>query len=106
HGVRKTVLAAGHRDRATAPRQLCSFSWSDEPRAAPFLQGKRFLQASEQPTFRIRERNMCAGDDRNCPDFELPHRKFKETLDRERRSFLRSSFAAAGGAAAMTAGGI
>src|ERR1700675_1620565 len=30
----------------------------------------------------------------------------KETLDRERRSFLRSSFAAAGGAAAMTAGGI
>jgi len=49
---------------------------------------------------------MCAGDDRNCPDFELHHRKFKETLDRERRSFLRSSFAAAGGAAAMTAGGI
>ena len=49
---------------------------------------------------------MCAGDDRNCPDFELHHRNFKETLDRERRSFLRSSFAAAGGAAAMTAGGI
>src|SRR3982075_3889968 len=49
---------------------------------------------------------MCAGDDRNCPEFELHHRKFKETLDRERRSFLRSSFAAAGGAAAMTAGGI
>src|SRR5690349_9956468 len=49
---------------------------------------------------------MCAGDDKNCPDFELHHRKFKETLDRERRSFLRSSFAAAGGAAAMTAGGI
>jgi hypothetical protein len=49
---------------------------------------------------------MCAGDDRNCPDFELHHHQFKETLDRERRSFLRSSFAAAGGAAAMTAGGI
>lgn len=49
---------------------------------------------------------MCAGDDKNCPDFELHHRQFKETLDRERRSFLRSSFAAAGGAAAMTAGGI
>ena len=49
---------------------------------------------------------MCAGDDKNCPEFELHHRKFKETLDRERRSFLRSSFAAAGGAAAMTAGGI
>ena len=44
---------------------------------------------------------MCAGDDKNCPEFELHHRKFKETLDRERRSFLKSSFAAAGGAAAM-----
>ena len=42
---------------------------------------------------------MCAGDDKNCPDFELHHRNFKETLDRERRSFLRSSFATAGGAA-------
>src|ERR1700694_6182517 len=49
---------------------------------------------------------MCAGDDKNCPEFELHHRKFKETLDRERRSFLRSSFAAAAGAAAVTAGGI
>src|SRR3984957_14310719 len=53
-----------------------------------------------------REKKMCAGDDKNCPDFELHHRNFKETLDRERRSFLKSSFAAAGGAAAMTAGGI
>src|SRR5712691_1385120 len=53
-----------------------------------------------------RRNTMCAGDDKNCPEFELHHRKFKETLDRERRSFLRSSFAAAGGAAAMTAGGI
>ena len=49
---------------------------------------------------------MCAGDDKNCPEFELHHRSFKETLDRERRSFLRSGFAAAGGVAAMTAGGI
>jgi hypothetical protein len=49
---------------------------------------------------------MCTGDDKNCPEFELHHRKLKETLDRERRSFLRSSFVAAGGAAAMTAGGI
>jgi hypothetical protein len=39
---------------------------------------------------------MCAGDDKNCPEFELHHRKFKETLDRERRSFLRSSFARPG----------
>ena len=44
---------------------------------------------------------MCAGDDKTCPEFELHHRKFKETLDRERRSFLKSSFAAAGGAAAL-----
>jgi hypothetical protein len=28
---------------------------------------------------------MCAGDDKTCPEFELHHRKFKETLDRERR---------------------
>jgi hypothetical protein len=49
---------------------------------------------------------MCAGDDKACPEFELHHREFKETLDRERRSFLKSSFAAAGGAAALTAGGI
>src|SRR4030081_1208883 len=49
---------------------------------------------------------MCAGDDKTCPEFELHNRKFKETLDRERRSFLKSSFAAAGGAAAVTAGGI
>src|SRR5258707_15268635 len=55
--------------------------------------------------FITRRDTMCAGDDKNCPEFELHHRKFKETLDRERRSFLRSSFAAAGGAAAITAGG-
>src|SRR5438874_12954053 len=56
--------------------------------------------------FKTRRDTMCAGDDKNCPEFELHHRKFKETLDQERRSFLRSSFAAAGGAAAITAGGI
>src|SRR5437879_4699976 len=56
--------------------------------------------------FKSRRHTMCAGDDKNCPEFELHHRKFKETLDQERRSFLRSSFAAAGGAAAITAGGI
>ena len=47
---------------------------------------------------------MCAGDDKTCPEFELHHSKFKERLDRERRSFLKSSFAAAGGAAALSAG--
>src|SRR3954468_12953896 len=49
---------------------------------------------------------MCAGDDKTCPEFELHHQIFKETLDHERRSFLKSSFAAAGGAAALTASGI
>ena len=49
---------------------------------------------------------MCAGDDKNCPEFELHHLRFKETLDRERRSFLKSGFAAAGGVATLTAGGI
>src|SRR5438477_11228381 len=49
---------------------------------------------------------MCAGDDKTCPEFELHHQIFKETLDHERRSFLKSSFAAAGGAAALSAGGI
>src|SRR6476661_4895125 len=56
--------------------------------------------------YKTRRDAMCTGDDKNCPDFELHHRKFREMLDLERRSFLRSSFAAAGGAAAMTAGGI
>ena len=31
---------------------------------------------------------MCAGDDRNCPDFELHRQKLLDDLDAERRSFL------------------
>jgi hypothetical protein len=42
---------------------------------------------------------MCAGDDRNCPEFELHRQKLLDDLDAERRSFL----AATGGAAALTA---
>ena len=49
---------------------------------------------------------MCAGDDRNCPDFELHRQRLLDDLDAERRSFLKSAFAATGGAAALTAGGI
>lgn len=49
---------------------------------------------------------MCMGDDRQCPDFHEHHAKFKSELNSERRSFLKSSFAASGAAAAMTAGGI
>jgi acetamidase/formamidase len=49
---------------------------------------------------------MCAGDDRNCPQFDLHHRKLLDDLDAERRSFLKSAFVATGGAAALTAGGV
>ena len=48
---------------------------------------------------------MCAGDDRNCPDFELHRQKLLDDLDAERRSFLKSAFVATGGAAALTAAG-
>jgi hypothetical protein len=48
---------------------------------------------------------MCAGDDHNCPDFELHRQQLLEELDSERRSFLRSAFAAGGGAAAWAAAG-
>ncbi len=46
---------------------------------------------------------MCAGDDHNCPDFELHRQQLVEELDSERRSFLKSAFAAGGGAAAAWA---
>jgi acetamidase/formamidase len=49
---------------------------------------------------------MCAGDDRNCPDFELHRQKLLDELDLERRDFLKSAFVATGGAAALTAGGV
>jgi hypothetical protein len=47
---------------------------------------------------------MCAGDDHNCPDFDLHRQQLLEELDSERRGFLKSAFAA-GGAAAWAAGG-
>src|SRR5262245_19141882 len=49
---------------------------------------------------------MCQGDDATCPEFEKHRRDFLETMDHERRSFLRSAFAAGGGAAALSAGGL
>jgi acetamidase/formamidase len=48
---------------------------------------------------------MCAGDDHDCPDFELHRRQLLEELDAERRSFLKSAFVAGGAAAAWAAGG-
>jgi acetamidase/formamidase len=46
---------------------------------------------------------MCAGDDHNCPQFELHRQKLIDDLDAERRSFLKSAFVAGGGAAAAWA---
>ena len=48
---------------------------------------------------------MCQGDDRSCPQFDLHREQLLADLDHERRSFLKSAFAATGGAAALTAGG-
>jgi hypothetical protein len=46
---------------------------------------------------------MCAGDDHNCPQFELHRQKLLDDLDGERRTFLKSAFVATGGAAALGA---
>src|SRR5262249_9554219 len=45
---------------------------------------------------------MCAGDDRDCPQFELHRQNLLKELDAERRSFLKSAVFASGGAAALT----
>ena len=49
---------------------------------------------------------MCAGDDHNCPQFEQHRQKLLDDLDAERRSFLKSAFAASGGAAALPPAGV
>jgi hypothetical protein len=62
---------------------------------------------SLNPRSSIREvHTMCAGDDRNCPEFERHRQKLLDDLDTERRHFLKSAFAATGGAAALTGGGV
>jgi acetamidase/formamidase len=48
---------------------------------------------------------MCAGDDHNCPQFELHRQKLLDDLDAERRGFLKSAFMAGGRAAAAWAAG-
>jgi len=48
---------------------------------------------------------MCAGNDHNCPQFELHRQKLLDDLDAERRTFLKSAFVATGGAAALGATG-
>ncbi len=49
---------------------------------------------------------MCRGDDRSCPDFHKHFEKFRADLDVERRSFLKSSFVATGGALAAAGSGM
>ena len=49
---------------------------------------------------------MCRGDDAACPDYQKHLQEFKGELNAERRSFLKSSFAAGGGMAALSAGGM
>lgn len=49
---------------------------------------------------------MCMGDDMTCPDFEQHRRAFRGELEVERRAFLKSAFAASGGAAALAAGSV
>ena len=47
---------------------------------------------------------MCQGDDPNCEHVEAHARQFRLAMAPERRAFLKSSFVAGGGAAAMMAG--
>ena len=47
---------------------------------------------------------MCQGDDQTCPDFEHHRRQLLNELGHERRSFLKSAVAAAGGITAAAGG--
>jgi len=49
---------------------------------------------------------MCRGDDPSCAEFERHRQDFHATMASERRAFLKSTFAATGGAAALAAGGL
>ena len=48
---------------------------------------------------------MCAGDDHDCPQFELHRRKLLDELDAERRGFLKGAFVSAAGATALGSAG-
>src|SRR5215510_4010851 len=61
-------------------------------------------RASRKPTRGGHQ--MCAGDDLSCPEYESHRLRQSLALDLERRSFVKSAFAAAGGMAALGAGGI
>ena len=72
---------------------------------SPLPPGLAKFRDREMHSNTVEESTMCAGDDHNCPQFELHRRKLLDDLDAERRGFLKSAFAAGGGAAALAAGG-
>jgi acetamidase/formamidase len=49
---------------------------------------------------------MCQGDDPSCADFAKHQLEFRTGMAKERRAFLKSSFAATGGAMALATTGI
>src|SRR6195952_4447352 len=49
---------------------------------------------------------MCQGDDPKCVDFAKHQLAYRTGMAKERRAFLKSSFAATAGAAALTTAGI
>jgi len=49
---------------------------------------------------------MCKGDDPDCTDFKKHRFEFRSAMAKERRAFLKSGFAATGGAAALATTGI
>lgn len=49
---------------------------------------------------------MCRGDDPTCAAFAEHRLRYRRDMEPERRSFLKSSFVATGGAAALAAGGL
>ena len=59
-----------------------------------------------RPAPRFKERAMCKGDDPNCAEFEKHKLDFRNGMAKERRAFLKSSFAATSGAAALATTGI
>jgi acetamidase/formamidase len=48
---------------------------------------------------------MCAGDDHDCPQFELHRQKLLDELDADRRGFLRGALVSAAGASALSGAG-
>src|SRR5579872_5132706 len=82
----------------------CINGWTDRGGAATICVVRRSLhQKKPEPDRGVS--TMCAGDDHNCPQFELHRQKLLDDLDTERRSFLKSAFATGGGAAAAWAAG-